>query len=181
MLMLNEFHMVLCVVMDLHHPLEKMSLAQQKTELMETISNIFVKVANKLGKGYSENIYQEAVCVELRKLGETYSKEQVIPILYDQAAIGNVRADIVMNTKQIVIECKAIEGELKESNLVQLLNYMKLLGYNHGLYVNFLQSPRKPEVETYQVSKIDEHYEFIKLGANEKMIRLDMSGKLIPE
>ena len=129
---------------------------------IEKIASICEKVGNKLGKGYTENIYQEAICAELRELNILYSKEQVIPIKYGKIIIGNVKADIVLPKEKIVIECKAIECELREPHLPQLLQYMKNLNIKNGIYVNFIQNPSKNNVELYVVNNCVDTYNFEK-------------------
>jgi GxxExxY protein len=70
-------------------------------------------VGKQLGKGFSECVYHEALCVHLRKNSIDYSKEQIMPITYninnEEYVVGNVRSDIVLPNESIVIECKAID------------------------------------------------------------------------
>lgn len=118
---------------------------------MQQVEILCGKVAS-LGKGYNECIYQEAICVELRKHNILYSKEQVIPVVYDgNMVLGNVRMDIVLPFDRIIIEDKAIESELKDSHFPQIITYLKTTGYSYGLIVNFIQNPSKPLLEMYTV------------------------------
>lgn len=121
--------------------------------MIQQIETFCQKVAS-LGKGYNECIYQEALCSELRNHSIQYSKEQVIPILYDNlVVVGNMRMDIVLPYYQIVIEMKAIDGELKESHIPQIITYLKGTGYSCGIFVNFIQNPNKALYEIYTVEK----------------------------
>lgn len=113
-------------------------------------------VGLQLGKGYSESVYQEAICVCLRQSSVHYEKEVVVPIRFRDTFVGNSRADIVLPTDRIVIECKAIDGTLKHSHVPQLITYLNALSYDTGLLVNFNQSPSKNIVEIFAVSKAND-------------------------
>lgn len=119
-------------------------------------------VANSLGKGYSESIYQEALCAHLRTSSITYNKEQIIPIPYkidnDIYFLGNVRADIVVPDECLVIECKAIEGNLRNVHIPQIISYLKLLDFKKGLLLNFNQNPSKEVLEIIEIEKKDNLY-----------------------
>ncbi len=117
-------------------------------------------VASELGKGYTENIYQEALCVMFRKHGIKYSKENVVPVIFEDVTIGFVRADIVLNDLSIVIECKSIENDLRDVHLPQIITYMEHLGYKTGYFVNFTQNPGKDDVEVYCVEENEGKYTF---------------------
>ena len=65
--------------------------------------------------------------------------------------IGNVRADIVIPANEIIIECKAIDGNLKLSHIPQIIKYLKITGYTSGLFVNFNQNPSKLTVELIEI------------------------------
>jgi GxxExxY protein len=118
---------------------------------MEKIISFCKEVGDTLGKGLAECIYQEGICVLLRQNGMEYSKEVVIPITFKDVSIGNVRADIIID--DIIIECKAIDGNLKPSHLPQIIIYMKKLDYNEGIIVNFNQNPSKDMVEIAVIRK----------------------------
>lgn len=141
-------------------------------ELVE-ICNCVVK---SLGKGYTEGIYQEAICTELRGRNIKYSKENVIPVIYKDVTVGYVRADIVLPILSVVIECKSIENELREVHLPQILTYMKNMDLKTGYFVNFIQSPGKGDVEIYEVSSKESKYIFEEVVRG-KMVQLDTLGR----
>lgn len=120
---------------------------------IELLSNFCKRVGSQLGKGFSENVYQEGIALMLRRNKMDYSKEVVLQIKLDDIIIGNVRADIVLPDEEIVIECKAIDSNLKPSHAPQLINYLEILNYNYGILVNFNQNPSKEFVEVVVVKK----------------------------
>ncbi len=122
------------------------------------------QVGKQLGKGFSENVYHEALCAHFRCYSVIYSKEQIIPVNYkiekekEEYIVGHVRADIVLPKDDIVIECKATESSLKNSSVLQLIVYLNLLKYNNGILINFNQNPNKELVEHIIVEKKDQKY-----------------------
>lgn len=131
-------------------------------------------VANELGKGFSECIYQEALCVLLRKYNINYTKEHILPKMFFNCVIGHMRADITLHDYQTVIECKAI-NDLQESHLPQIITYLEILNYNTGIFVNFVQNPSKPQLQIQKVTKIsnelylfEDHYNNTSIHMNNK-------------
>ena len=111
-------------------------------DLLKLIKKIANDVYNVwLGKGYCENIYQEAIKIDLMKHNLKYQSELIIPVPYKDYIIGNVRADLVIENK-IVVELKALVSKLSEKDHHQLKKYMKLLKIPVGILINFSQSTK---------------------------------------
>lgn len=119
---------------------------------MDKIKNMCIQVGEELGKGYNECIYQEGISLLLRESQISYSKEVNIPVSMKDIIIGHVRADIVIPKESLIIECKAIDGNLKISHIPQIIKYLKITGYKTGLFVNFNQNPSKETVELVEIS-----------------------------
>ena len=101
-----------------------------ENKLAELGSEVF----SVLGPGYTECVYHNALLVLLRKHGVPYETERIIPVVFEGHTIGNVRADIVVDNS-IVVELKATR--VPNGAEQQLKKYMKLLGLNTGLVMNF--------------------------------------------
>lgn len=129
-------------------------------------------VGKQLGKGYSENIYHEALCAHLRRNSILYSKEQVIPVNYkieeEEYVVGNLRADIVLPNESMIIECKAVEGNLRNIHIPQIITYLNILKYNNGILINFNQNPTKDLVEFIKIERQEENYK-----VNEELFNID--------
>ncbi len=81
------------------------------------------KVHKTLGFGFLENVYQNALCIELIKSGLTAIKEAPIKISYDGQVVGDYAADILVEN-QIILELKAVK-DLHPAHEAQLVNYLK--------------------------------------------------------
>ncbi len=104
-------------------------------ELSKELIGAFHRVHTKLGFGFLERVYENALAIELRKFN--FAAEQQIPIkvYYDDAIIGYYIADIIVNDL-IILELKAGESILPEHE-AQLLNYLKATDYEVGYILNF--------------------------------------------
>ena len=137
---------------------------------------IFTEVSH-LGKGFAEYVYQEAICVLLRKSNISYSKESTIPIFFEECSVGNVRADVVLS--DYVIECKAIEASLRTSHIPQLVAYMKLLNKPFGYLVNFNQKVTNDILETIFVEEYNDTYKAVINKDDSQIFYFDKLGKQI--
>jgi len=111
-------------------------------ELTEKIIKIFYKVYNKLGYGFLEKVYENAMMIEFRKEGIPITSQAPIKVLYENENIGEYFADILVDNK-VIVEIKAAEN-LAVENEAQLFNYLKATNVEVGLLLNF--GP-KPEIK----------------------------------
>lgn len=93
------------------------------------------EIHEKLGPYYNERMYHNAMEVELRKHGIKYETERIIPVKFDGHVIGHLRADLIVDDKHVV-ELKATRTT-NDCMLHQGQNYMKLLGLESGILINF--------------------------------------------
>jgi len=108
----------------------------------EKIIKIFYKVYNKLGYGFLEKIYENAMMIEFRKAGISAESQFAIKVFYEDKIIGEYFADMLVDNK-VIIEIKAARN-LTLENEAQLLNYLKATDIEVGLLLNF--GP-KPEIK----------------------------------
>jgi GxxExxY protein len=120
---------------------------------MKLIKSICKEVAFQLGQGHSERVYQEAVSVSFYLNRIHYLKELTIPVHLRGFQIGEMRADLVVPGKKMVIECKAVRSNLNMNNLPQLIKYMKALKYQNGILVNFNKNINKEPVEFITITQ----------------------------
>jgi len=117
-----------------------------------SIRQIACNIWSSLGPGYSESVYHCAFEVALRKAGVYYETERIIPVYYENQNVGHVRADLIVE-QRTVIELKSV-SKLNESYRIQTRNYMKLLGLDHGILINFPDRVAdSPEIEEFRIQK----------------------------
>ncbi len=84
---------------------------------------------------FLEKVYENAMLIELKKLGLECEKQKQIDVYYDNQNIGLYFADIIVENK-VIIELKAAE-DLIEVHEAQLVNYIKATDIEVGLLLNF--------------------------------------------
>jgi len=104
-------------------------------ELTEKILGAAFKVQNKLGTGFLEKVYENALLFELRRSGLLVESQKVFHVKYEGAIVGEYQADLVVAGK-VIVECKAISN-MDSVHEAQLINYLKASGVHVGLLINF--------------------------------------------
>lgn len=104
-------------------------------EITEIIIKCVYRVANTLGNGFLEKVYENALAHDLRKTGFLVEQQKGIQVRYDGVVVGDYMADIlVQNT--VLVELKAVKT-LDNIHVAQCLNYLKATGFKVCLLLNF--------------------------------------------
>ena len=110
------------------------------TELTEKIIKIFYRVYNKLGYGFLEKLYENAMVIELKKDGIPVIPQSPIEVFYEDQIIGEYFADLLV-ADNVIVEIKAAKN-LVADHEAQLLNYLKATDIEVGLLLNFGPKPQ---------------------------------------
>jgi GxxExxY protein len=104
-------------------------------DVTEKILGASFKVLNTLGAGFLEKVYENALSVELRRIGLSIDNQKTFPVSYEGAIVGEYQADLVVEEK-VILECKAV-STMDSVHEAQLMNYLKASGLRVGLLINF--------------------------------------------
>jgi GxxExxY protein len=99
----------------------------------------FYEVYNKLGYGFLERVYENAMAIAARKLGIRIDQQVPIRVHFDGELVGEYAADLVADGS-VILELKAAQA-LAEEHEAQLLNYLKATRFEVGLLLNFGPKP----------------------------------------
>ena len=95
-----------------------------------------MEVHRQLGCGFLETVYQEALALELIERGVPYKREVTFPVFYKDHQLEAVyKADFVC-FGSVIVELKAL-SKLSRVEEAQVINYLKVTGYEIGLLLNF--------------------------------------------
>lgn len=95
-----------------------------------------MEVHRQLGCGFLESVYQEAFALELKSRQIPYSRELRFPVVYKGRQLNcQYRPDFIC-FESVIVELKAL-GQLSPIEESQLINYLKVTGYQTGLLLNF--------------------------------------------
>jgi len=109
-----------------------------KTEITEAVIGSAFEVANVLGAGFLEKVYERALVHELALRGIPAKSQVKFPVRYKDRYIGEYMADLVV-AERVVVELKCVD-RLCAEHLAQCLNYLKASRLELGLVINFQRS-----------------------------------------
>ena len=104
-------------------------------ELTKIIIGCAYKVHNRLGPGFLEKVYENALRIELEKQGLRVKQQEPIRVRYDGQEVGEYYADLWVD-ERVVVELKASQALVKQHE-VQLVNYLTATNIDCGLLLNF--------------------------------------------
>lgn len=95
-----------------------------------------MEVHKKLGTGFLESVYSEALEKELKNKNVPYEREKKLQIYYEGEPLKKYfKADFVC-FNSIIVELKS-NGFISKSDIRQSLNYLKATQYKLGILANF--------------------------------------------
>lgn len=107
-----------------------------ENELSKVIVNACYQIHTKLGPGLLESVYEEILNYELSKIRIPFTRQQGIPVIYDEVKLDlGFRTDLIVASK-VIIEIKSVES-IVPVHKKQLLTYLKLTDIKLGLLINF--------------------------------------------
>ena len=105
------------------------------------IRGALFEVYKNLGSGFTEDVYQSALEIELHERNIPYESQKIFFISYKGITLDkSFKADIVCYDK-IILELKAVKTILPEHE-AQLINYLRVANCKLGYIVNFHQHPK---------------------------------------
>ena len=111
------------------------------SEITELIIGCFFNVYNRLGFGFLEKVYENAMLIELKEAGLNALSQIPIVVYYKNVKVGNYFADLLVNNK-VILELKAGDGIIIEEHELQLVNYLRATEIEVGLILFFGKKPQ---------------------------------------
>jgi GxxExxY protein len=127
-----------------------MQIDKGNTRLLEPVTERIIgcafRVANALGHGFVEKVYENALAHEIRKCGPGAVQQRGIVVFYDDVIVGEFTADLLV-ADQAIVELKMV-GALSDVHVPQCRNYLRATGKPLCLSINFGQ----PKVEIRRIT-----------------------------
>ena len=105
------------------------------SEITEKIIQQAYYVYNKLGYGFLEKVYENAMIKKINDIGLKVEQQKPINVIFENKIIGEYFADIIVEEK-VIVELKSIEM-LNSIHEIQLVNYLKATNIEVGILINF--------------------------------------------
>ncbi|MEX2140789.1 MAG: GxxExxY protein [Pirellulales bacterium] len=106
--------------------------------ITEKIIGCAFRVANTLGIGFLEKVYENALAYELRKLDFHVEQQWPITVYYDGIEVGFYEADLFVEDL-VPVEVKHVKA-FDDAHLAQTLNYLRATNRRIALLINFGKS-----------------------------------------
>ena len=104
-------------------------------DLTQAIIGCAFRVHSGLGAGFVEQVYENALRIELARQGLEVEQQVAIDVRYGGEVVGSFCADLLVGGR-VIVELKAAR-ELTKAHEVQLVNYLVATGVDTGLLINF--------------------------------------------
>jgi GxxExxY protein len=114
-------------------------------QLIERVIGAIYEVANHLGSGFLEKVYERALVLELRSRGIRAEAQVAVRVLYKGETVGDYYVDLLVED-ELIVELKCVDS-LTNEHMAQTLNYLRASNHHIALLVNF----QHPKVEWRRV------------------------------
>ena len=105
------------------------------SDLTRRIIGAAMEVHSKLGRGFLESVYEEALVVEFGLQNIKFERQKNIEVFYKNVKIKHYVCDLLVEGA-VLLELKAL-SRLTTTEHAQTLNYLKATGLKVGLLLNF--------------------------------------------
>ena len=110
-------------------------------DLSYKIVGLAMRAHSKLGYGFLEKVYENALMVLFRREGIEAKQQAPITVYFEEEVVGNYYADILVEDK-VILEIKAVENII-DAHIAQTLNYLKATGLRLAIILNFSKEKLK--------------------------------------
>ena len=108
--------------------------------ITEKILRAYYRVYNRLGYGFLERVYENALFIACRDEGLDVRRQAKIDVYFEGQRVGNYQADMIIDNV-VIVEIKAAETLCAEHE-AQLINYLRATSCEVGLLLNFGKKPQ---------------------------------------
>lgn len=108
-------------------------------ELSSRVIEAAIAVHKALGPGFLESVYENALCVELRRVGIAFAQQKPVDIMYQGEVVGQHRLDLLVEGIMLV-ELKAVSA-LEDVFFAVARAQMRAADITDGLMLNFASMP----------------------------------------
>lgn len=104
-------------------------------DLTHNVIGCAFKVHKVLGSGFLEKVYENALTLEIKKLGIDVRQQVKLPVWYNGHRVGVYFPDLWIEDR-LIVELKAVVSLVTEHEL-KLIHYLHATGIDNGLLINF--------------------------------------------
>ena len=113
-------------------------MALELEEVTGPLIGAAIEVHRRLGPGFIEAVYEEALAIELRERAIAFERQFPVSVSYRGQVVGLHRLDIFVEG-QIIVELKAVK-QLTDTHFAVVRSYLRAVDRPHGLILNFAKT-----------------------------------------
>ena len=114
---------------------DRQDTALKHEQITASVIGCAFEVANELGAGFLESVYQNALLLALRQKGLSVISQSPIKVMFRDECVGDFFADLLVEGL-VIVELKAVKA-LAPEHQAQIINYLNATGIEVGLLINF--------------------------------------------
>ncbi len=92
-------------------------------------------VSSRMGHGFLEKVYENALCLELTEIGLLVEQQRPVHARYKGAVVGDYVPDLIVE-EELIVEIKAVSC-LDIVHRQQCLNYLRATDLHLAMLLNF--------------------------------------------
>ena len=104
-------------------------------DLTGNIIGAAIEVHKAIGPGLLEDLYENALCLELHHREISFQRQVAMPVFYRDSQVGLYRLDLLV-ADTIVVELKAVT-RIADIHFVTFRTYLHAAKKEHALLLNF--------------------------------------------
>lgn len=104
-------------------------------ELSYRIIGLAMQVHSRLGTGFLEKVYENALVLLLKREGIKAKQQHSIKVYFDDQIVGDYIADIPVD-ENVILEIKALD-RISDVHRAQALNYLRANELRLAIILNF--------------------------------------------
>ncbi len=104
-------------------------------ELSESIIGAAMQVLNTLKPGLNEKAYENALVIELKKLGHIVEQQRRFDVLYDGQLVDTLVPDLLVDS--LVVVDPKVASAFTETHVAQMMGYLAITDFRLALLINF--------------------------------------------
>ena len=105
------------------------------SEISYSIVGAAIKVLNTLKPGLSEKAYENALVIELKKLGHHVEQQRRFDVFYEGQLVDTLIPDLLVDDL-VVVDPKVVSS-FNETHVAQMMGYLAITGFSLAILLNF--------------------------------------------
>lgn len=105
------------------------------SDISEAVIGAAMKVLNTLKPGLDEKAYENALAIELRKVGRQVNQQTRFDVIYDGCVVDTLVPDLIID--DLVIVDPKVAEDFTPAHIAQMIGYLAITKLHLAILLNF--------------------------------------------